>query len=96
MGLSAARLAMAFAAGLLAGGVYFWGLWWTINRMTGFVHPRLALLVSFMGRSLIALAVFYLASGGSAAGYLACAAGFLVVRVVAVRGARRDKAEEAG
>lgn len=93
--ISAARLAVAGVAGLLAGLFYFGTLWWTVKRMSEFVHPRVALLVSFIIRALVALTVIYLAAGGSAAGYLAALAGFLVMRFAAVRRARPGKTQEA-
>jgi F1F0 ATPase subunit 2 len=93
--ISFAELAVCVVAGGAAGGIYFGGLWWTVNRLTEFVHPRLALLVSFAGRAVVALAIFYLAAGGRPAGYLACAIGFLVVRFAAVRLAKPEKAKEA-
>jgi F1F0 ATPase subunit 2 len=89
------RLTLCLVAGAGAGAAYFYGLWWTVSRLTNYVHPRLALLVSFAGRALLVIAVFYLAAGGSAAGYLVCAVGFLVARVFAIRGARLKAGKEA-
>jgi F1F0 ATPase subunit 2 len=95
MDIGAARLVFAGVAGVLAGVLYFGGLWWTVKRMSKFVHPRLALLVSFFSRALVALAIIYLAAGGQAAGYIAALAGFLLARFIAVRRARPERVREA-
>jgi F1F0 ATPase subunit 2 len=95
MEIGAARLVFAGVAGMLAGVIYFGGLWWTVKRMSRFVHPRLALLVSFFARALVALTIIYLAAGGHAAGYLAGLAGFLLSRFIAVRRARPERMREA-
>lgn len=95
MDIGAARLILAGVAGILAGMLYFGGLWWTVKRMSRFVHPRLALLVSFFARALVALTIIYMAAGGQAAGYIAAMAGFLLARFIAVRRARPERIREA-
>lgn len=66
------------AAGLLMGGLYFGGLWFTVNRVAGARNPQLLLGVSFLGRSALLLAAFYLlllpgweAAAGGMFGFLA-------------------------
>ena len=66
------------AAGLLMGGLYFGGLWFTVNRVAGARNPQLLLGISFLGRSALLLAAFYLlllpgweAAAGGMFGFLA-------------------------
>ena len=66
------------AAGLLMGGLYFGGLWITVNRVVGARNPQLLLGVSFLGRFALLLAAFYLlllpgweAAAGGMFGFLA-------------------------
>jgi F1F0 ATPase subunit 2 len=66
------------AAGLLMGGLYFGGLWFTVNQVVGARNPQVLFGVSFLGRSALLLAAFYLlllmgweAAAGGMFGFLA-------------------------
>lgn len=57
-------LLIAALLGLTVGGVfslfYFGGLWLTVQRVVGANRPKLLLLGSFVGRTLVVLVGFYL------------------------------------
>jgi len=73
---------LVFTAGLLAGVVFFGGLWWTVRQVASVAKSRLFLLASFGVRTAI---VFF---GGLAvcdedlAKIIAYMAGMLVVRTI--------------
>lgn len=71
---------MPAAAGLAAGGVYFAGLWWTVNRLKISRRPAVLTLASFALRAILVLAVFYLVAQGHWARFLGCMVGFLAAR----------------
>lgn len=75
-------LLLAFAAGQGLGLFYFGGLWLTVRQLPTSRYPVPLLLVSFAGRTAVAVAGFYFVMGGSWERALACLAGFLVVRFV--------------
>lgn len=49
----------AVCAGLLLGGLYFGGLWWTVRRMPLARHPLNLYFGSLIARLAILLAAFY-------------------------------------
>ncbi len=75
-------LVLAFAAGLGLGLFFFGGLWLTLRRLPTSRYPVPLLLVSFVGRTAVAVVGFYFVMGGRWERALACLAGFLVVRFV--------------
>jgi F1F0 ATPase subunit 2 len=75
-------LVLAFAAGLGLGLFYFGGLWLTVRQLLTSRHPVPLLLVSFAGRTAVAVVGFYFVMGGRWERALACLVGFLVVRFV--------------
>lgn len=60
MGFNVLNAIAGATAGLLMGGLYFGGLWLTVNRAAGARNPQLLLGASFLGRSALLLAAFYL------------------------------------
>lgn len=78
-------LAGAFVAGAGLGLVYLWGLWYTVRRQATLKNPALWLLLSVVLRMVLLLGGFYLVMAGSWQRLLACAAGFVVVRVIMTR-----------
>ncbi|KJS03589.1 MAG: ATPase F0F1 [Desulfobulbaceae bacterium BRH_c16a] len=78
-------LLLAFTGGLLLGVFFYGGLWWTVRK--GLVSPRPALwfLASYLLRTGIAMAGFYILSGGRWQRLLICLIGFLAARFFAVR-----------
>lgn len=83
---------LAVAAGAGLGAFYFGGLWWTLGRILDSLSPAsepkvpfgLA-LGSFVVRTVITLAGFYLVANGDWIRLLLCLAGFLLARTVLVR-----------
>jgi len=79
------RLSIPLMAGVLLGGMFFGGLWWTIRR--GLVSPRPVVwfLCSLLLRTGLTLAGFYLISFGNPSKLLTCLLGFLVARLIVTR-----------
>lgn len=75
-------LIVALIAGLLGGGVFFGGLWFTVKKGLKLANPSLLFLASFFVRSSITLVIFYFAASGSWQRMLMCFAGFLLARYV--------------
>jgi F1F0 ATPase subunit 2 len=74
------KMALALLAGVLLGFFYFGGLWMTVQRLPSIRHPALLTLGSFLGRTAIAMLVFYSVMGGSLVNLLVCLVGFLLAR----------------
>ena len=76
-------LALAWVAGLSLGAFFFGGLWWTVRRGLSSRRPALWFLGSLLVRASIALAGFYVVSGGYWERLLACLLGFVIARQIA-------------
>jgi F1F0 ATPase subunit 2 len=68
------------AAGMLTGAFYFGGLWWTVRRVIRSRSPGFLLAASFLVRSAIALAAFYVVMDKNWLRLVVCLAGFLIIR----------------
>ncbi|RRQ21008.1 ATP synthase subunit I [Thiohalobacter thiocyanaticus] len=80
------QLIFAFAAGILLGLVFFWGLWLTIAGLPRAPRPGLRLLGSLLLRLGLVLAGFYfIARNGDWQPVLAAALGFTLPRLLLVR-----------
>lgn len=79
------KLCLAGIAGLLLGGIYFGGLWWTVRNGVTAKHPALLFLVSMIVRMAIIMAGFFFIGGGQWPRLLICLAGFIAARSIAVR-----------
>lgn len=44
------KLLVIFSAGLALGGIYFWGLWFTLRRLPRWQHPFLGMGLSLLTR----------------------------------------------
>jgi F1F0 ATPase subunit 2 len=75
-------LALAFSAGVLLGGIFFGGLWWTVRRGVSSEQPAFWFFGSLLLRMSAALAGFYFASGGHWERLLLCLAGFVIARLL--------------
>ena len=75
----------AFVTGLLLGGVFFGGLWWTVKKGLGSKNPALWFIVSLLIRTTITVGGFYLIAAGSWQKLLACLSSFLIVRLIMTR-----------
>ncbi|RMF44548.1 MAG: ATP synthase subunit I [Planctomycetota bacterium] len=79
---------LALLGGMGIGGLYFGGLWWTVQRMMNSPRPILWISGSFALRAAAAMAGFYWISGRQWQQVFFCLAGFLVVRWIVLRGMR--------
>jgi F1F0 ATPase subunit 2 len=79
---------LTIAGGAIVGGVYFAGLWWTVQRAARTSHPVLLIAGSFLVRGIAAAALLVGLAGGHPFRLLGAVGAFLVVRTLAVRLAR--------
>jgi F1F0 ATPase subunit 2 len=77
-------LPLAVLAGAGLGLLHFGGLWLTVRRLAASRSPVLLVGASFLARTLLAVAGFYLVMDGSLARALACLLGFIVARQLLV------------
>jgi F1F0 ATPase subunit 2 len=91
----ALHLALALAAGLLLGAVFFGGLWWTVRRALTGNRPALWLVGSLLLRSGVTLAGFYLVGNGHWQRLVMCLCGFIAARLVMQRLVRPPEATHA-
>jgi F1F0 ATPase subunit 2 len=76
---------LVFAAGLLLGGVFFGGLWWTVRIGMASKRPALWFLGSLLLRTGVVLAGFYQLGGDDWRRLLLGLLGFVCARVVVSR-----------
>jgi F1F0 ATPase subunit 2 len=78
-------LALAGAARLLLGAIFFGGLWWTVRQGVSSRHPAIWFLGSMAVRMSITLAGFYYVGRGHWQRLLLCLLGFIVARLIVMR-----------
>ena len=94
-------LVLAGSAGVLLGGFFFGGLWWTIRMGLSSKRPALWFLGSLLVRTGVVLGGFYCVAGGHWDRLLACLVGFVIARLLVTRLTRlpvetcRPKSKEA-
>ena len=76
---------LAFLVGVLAGAVFFGGLWWTIRKALPSNLAGVWFAGSFLVRTAIALVSFYAVGQGDWRRLVSSVAGFLVARLLVVR-----------
>jgi F1F0 ATPase subunit 2 len=76
---------LAWAAGVLLGGIFFGGLWWTVRRGMSSKQPALWFFGSVGLRMSVTLAGFYFVSGGHWERLLASVVGFLMASLFVTR-----------
>jgi F1F0 ATPase subunit 2 len=76
---------LALLVGLVLGGFFFVGLWWTIQKGLTAKHPALWFLGSILVRTAVVLVGFYLVSDGKWERMLACLVGFVLARFIVMR-----------
>ena len=81
----ALSLALALVTGVLLGGVFFGGLWWTVRKVVSSKQPAFWLLGSALLRMSIALAGFYFVAQGHWERLLVCLLGFVMARQIVTR-----------
>jgi F1F0 ATPase subunit 2 len=88
-------LASALVAGVLLGGLFFVGLWWTVARAVASTQPAWWFLGSLLLRTGLVLPGFYVVAAGDWRRWLASLLGFILARLVVTR-FTRPAAREAG
>lgn len=78
-------LLLAFAGGLIIGGIYFAGLWWTLRKSLAPDASVALLPLSLFIRVAICLTGFYLVGAGDPLRILACLLGFIAARFILLR-----------
>jgi F1F0 ATPase subunit 2 len=76
-------LALALAAGVLLGAIYFSGLWWTVRKGVSSQRPALWFFGSLLLRMSITLAGFYFVGREHWERWLLSLLGFVLARLVA-------------
>ena len=75
-------LVLALVMGGLLGGMFFGGLWWTVQKGGSSKRPALWFLGSLLLRTSITLAGFCFVAGGHWERLLACLLGFVMARLI--------------
>ncbi len=70
----------AFVGGLLLGGLFFIGLWWTIRRALPSPHPARWFLLSLLLRSSVTTVGLYLLCGNDWQRWLSAVTAFVLMR----------------
>ena len=78
-------LALALAAGLLLGTIFFGGLWWTVRKGVLSKHPALWFLGSMVVRMSIVLLGLYFVGRDDWQRLVACLVGFIIARFIVLR-----------
>lgn len=81
----ALTLAPAMVTGVLIGLLFYGGLWWTVRKGFSSKQPALWFFGSLLLRMSIALAGFYVVSGGHWERLLVCLFGFFLARFIVTR-----------
>lgn len=77
-------IGLTLAGGMILGGLYLWGLWWTVRQVTA-TGNRSLLLISFVVRAgLLLTGLWYLSTFGTQA-LIASLLGFLLARWIVTR-----------
>jgi F1F0 ATPase subunit 2 len=76
----ALHLLLALLAGVLLGGAYFGGLWWTVRRLPRSPRPLALAIGSFWLRIAVVLSGLYLVAWGRWEAVLAAVAGVVIAR----------------
>lgn len=78
-------LIVALLAGIVLGGIFYGGLWWTVCRSVSSKKRGFWLAGSFLLRACIAVGGFYFVAQGGWRTLLACLIGFLLGRICVMR-----------
>ncbi len=78
-------LVLSGLAGLILGGFFFGGLWWTVRKGLASPRPALWFLGSLLFRTVIVLVGFYFISLGDWKSLIAGLLGFIAARFLVMR-----------
>ena len=76
---------LVLAVGILIGGIFFGGLWWTVQKGVSIKRPALWFLGSLLLRMGITFFGFYFIGLGHWERLLLCLVGFLIGRFIVTR-----------
>lgn len=85
MMIEAMNLLLALVTGVLLGGIFFGGLWWTVRKGVSSKQPALWFSVSLLLRMSIALSGFYFIAHDHWEKLLVCLLGFALARLFMMR-----------
>ena len=77
-------LILAWMAGLMLGGAFFGGLWWTVRRGVVSKQPAMLFMCSFLLRMGITVSGFLLVGRGDWKRLLVCLVGFVMARLAVI------------
>ncbi|AMV73775.1 ATP synthase subunit I [Desulfuromonas carbonis] len=78
-------LVLVLVAGIALGGLFFGGLWWTVQKGVSSDRPWLWFCVSLILRSGLVLIGFYLVAAGDWQRLLLSLLGFILARLIVTR-----------
>jgi len=87
------ELVVAFVAGIAIGAAYFAALWWTVRDLHHARRPAARLTASTVVRLALVVGAFWLVMNGESRRLLACLAGFITARFVAMRIVRHSSSQ---
>lgn len=93
--MNSVQLFLSFLVGVLGGGLYFSGLWFTVRQLPGARRPGLLLLGSFTLRLALLLGAIYLLASAHWTHLLSALAGVVLARVLLIRRWGPGKGEQA-
>ncbi len=78
-------IVLSFPVGLLLGGFFFGGLWWSVQKLSTVRNPALLFMVSFIVRTTVVMAGFYVLLMQGLLHLLIALGGYLVARTYCLR-----------
>ncbi|WP_339673799.1 ATP synthase subunit I [Dasania marina] len=89
------NLAASLFAGVVLGGFFFGGLWWTVQKAVASEHAAFWFLGSLMLRTAVVLLGFYFLMAGGWQHMLAALLGLFVARLIVMRLTRATRQSSA-
>jgi F1F0 ATPase subunit 2 len=87
-------LILAFVTGVLLGGIFFGGLWWTVRKGVSSKHPAGWFFGSLLVRMSVTLSGFCLIGRGHWERLVVCLLGFVIARLVVTWMTRPPRAHQ--